>query len=149
MEDYHRSLSYDSNQINLSAVKAHFLHRTICVLDFANGVLIILYVGLLLFCLFLLVENWLSCKSGQNSGLLWYLGCTSILCICRFTGFALVLSKGTGKQRAVCILFTLNRLFFGVQHFTTTMSDAILFDRLLNALLADHFNTWYQLQNRT
>jgi hypothetical protein len=122
MEDYHRSLSYDSNQINLSAVKAHFLHKTICVLDFANGVLIILYVGLLLFCLFLLSENWLSCKSGQNSGLLWYLGCTSILCICRFTGFVLVLSKGTGMYRAVYILFTLNWHYPEVQYYTTALS---------------------------
>lgn len=143
MEDSRRSLSDYSTQINLSAEKAHFLHKTICVLDFANGILIILYVGLLLFCLFLLFENWPSCKSGQSSGLLWYLGCTSILCICRFTGFALVLSKGTGKQRISQLLSnsSVNILrWFSLFQWWMTRFFFIGY-KILNTLLRDYFYT--------
>lgn len=73
-------------------------NRSICVWDISNGVLIIFYLCLFISCLLLLLENNQSWSSGHSSGLLWYLGCTSVLCMCRFVGFALVLSEGKGMR---------------------------------------------------
>lgn len=76
---------------------SYSINRSLCVWDISNGVLTVFYLGLFICCLLLLLENSQSWSSGQSSGLLWYLGCTSVLCACRFVGFVLVLSIGKGE----------------------------------------------------
>ena len=72
--------------------------ETICAGDVTNSILIVIYILLFLFCMLLFRENASSMQSGQSGGLLWYLGCTSLLCVCRFTGFALVPYTSTGIE---------------------------------------------------
>lgn len=83
--------SYTSN-----SKRNHLAHRSVCTWDVTNSLLIVLYIILFFCCLLLLKENSSSWQSGQSGGLLWYLSCTSVLCGCRFIGFALILYIGTG-----------------------------------------------------
>ena len=92
--------------------------ETICAGDVTNSILIVIYILLFLFCMLLFRENASSMQSGQSGGLLWYLGCTSLLCVCRFTGFALVPYTSTGmiiliihQYSLFYYLYTLNLLF--------------------------------------
>ena len=51
--------------------------------------LICMYSFLLFWCLFLFGDHWKSWSVGQARGLVWYILCTSLLCITRCLGFAL------------------------------------------------------------
>jgi len=64
--------------------------KSMCIWDFSDCLLTVLYIFLFCWCLRLIRENQHSFWSGRNGGLFWYLGCTSLLCVCRFIGFALV-----------------------------------------------------------
>lgn len=88
-------ISFDSN--DAQHLRRSF-HINFCVWDVTNGLLITLYIGLFFICILILIENRPSWSSGQSGGLRWYLGCTSLLCICRFLGFSLVLYKGAGEN---------------------------------------------------
>ena len=64
--------------------------KSMCIWDLSDIFLTVLYIFLFCWCLRLIRENQQSFWTGRNGGLLWYLGCTSLLCFCRFIGFALV-----------------------------------------------------------
>ena len=84
----------------------HLGHRSICAWDYTNSLLIMFYIALLYCCLLLLRENSSSWQTWQSGGLLWYLGCTSVLCVFRFASFSLVLYEGTGKKVVLDIFGT-------------------------------------------
>ena len=63
---------------------------TICLWDISDGCLAIIYVLLLIWCIRLIYEHRNSWTSGQAHGLIWYLVCTTLLCIFRSIGFSMV-----------------------------------------------------------
>jgi len=63
---------------------------TICLWDISDGCLAIIYVLLLIWCIRLIYEHRSSWTSGQAHGLIWYLVCTTLLCIFRSIGFSMV-----------------------------------------------------------
>jgi hypothetical protein len=87
--------SSESSTSETIATTADHILKSMCIWDFNDMILTVLYVILFLWCIKLIRENLSTWTSGQSSGLLWYLGCTTILCICRFVGFALLPSAAT------------------------------------------------------
>lgn len=108
-------------QRSLAADEASYsTNRSLCVWDISNGILTIFYLALFICCLLLLLENSKSWSSGQSSGLLWYLGCTSVLCACRFVGFILVLAKGKGEDVLERSIYAVpKRLYYGSLKYET------------------------------
>ena len=63
---------------------------TVCIWDISDGCLVLMYSVLLLWCLRLIYDHRSSWSSGQAHGLIWYLVCTTLLCVFRSIGFSMV-----------------------------------------------------------